>query len=324
LFIYERELANLLELFEKLPNVKKLTFRAVLGHQSYLYRDLLDRALAAMGTVYPGLQELRLDGNMHHQSLAFLPTFKHLKGFSFDGFSATEAAQTAKILSRLQLTSLSLISQHGLITPTRHHQRSRFTDKLQSFDSDVLRALNPLASFSVSEDRSASSTALFFTSEILSSLHNHDTLSRLSICLSQTPEADTVDALKAFFNKSSTIQRLELDWPEVDPNILEDCALLPNSLQYISIRATTLLAASSILGHILRSREAGGVPSLRWVVLGRQVWNTSAEGRRHDRVAPAVVLLNERAQGDTEPVSSKPATWLYAAPFPPRSCATVT
>jgi hypothetical protein len=300
---YERGLTNLRQVFEELPNVKKLTIRASLGHQSRLYQDHLDKALTMMGMVYPGLHELRLDGNMHHQSLTFLPTFKYLKGFSFDGFSATEASQTAEILSSLQLTSLSLISQHGLITPTHNQERSRFTDKLQSFDSDVLRALNPLGSFSVTESRPRSSTALFFTSEILSSLHNHQTLSKLSICLSHIPESDTVDALKNFFQNNSTIQRLELDWPDLDPDILEDHALLPNSLQHVWIRSSTLATAAKILRHMLESREAAGVPNLRWVVLGRHAWEPDAEGRWHDRVAPAVVHLNGSAQAHAESVS---------------------
>jgi hypothetical protein len=286
--VYERELRNLRHAFEELPNVKKFTFQALSGRQSHLYHAYLDKVLEMMGTVYPGLQELRLDGNMHHQSLAFLRTFKELKAFSFDGFSASEAAQTAEILSNLQLTNISLVSQHALLTPT-YYQHSGFTSKLQSFNGSVLRTLNQLASFSVTERYSATSSALFFTSEILSSLHDHKTLSSLSIILSHTPEPNTLEALEEFLDNSSSIQKLELDWSELDPDILENYALLPDSLQCLWIRATNLTSAFDILWHVFNSRDSGDVPSLRRVVLGRHALEDATASDTYNGSASTIV-----------------------------------
>jgi len=318
--VYERELGDLRQTFEKLPNIKRFTFRALTGRQSHLYHDYLDKVLEMMGIVYPGLQELTLDGNMHHQSLAFLRTLPELKAFSFDGFSASEAAQTADILSSLQLTDIALISHHALLTPT-YHRHSSFTSKPQSFDGSVLRTLNQLASFSVTELYSATSSALFFTSEILSSLHDHDTLSSLSILLSHTPELNTLEALEEFLDKSSSIQRLELDWSELDPDILETYALLPDSLQDLWIRATSLAGAFDILWHILNSREAGDVPSLRRVVLGRHAWDTAAASDKSHGNASAGVQNAGDFELDTDTggdlVSITPPGWLYdATPAP--------
>ena len=286
--VYMKDLADLRQAFEALPNVKKLMFRALAGRQSHLYRDYLDKVLETMGTIYPSIQELSLEGNMHHQSLTFLRTFKGLKSFSFDGFSASEAPETAEILSSLQLRNISLVSQQAVLTPT-YHQHSGFTSKLQSFDSSVLRTLDQLVSFSVTEQYHATSSALFFTSEILGSLYDHSTLSSLSILLSYSPEASTLEALEQFLERSSSIRRLELDWSGLDPDILGRYALLPDSLQSLWIRAHGMTAAFDILWHVLSSREAGDVPNLRRVVLGRHVCDTTAKGDEEGGVISAMI-----------------------------------
>ncbi|KAF2687336.1 hypothetical protein K458DRAFT_386164 [Lentithecium fluviatile CBS 122367] len=287
--IYERELGSLRRALGQLPNVKKLSLRTLTGRQPHLYHDFLDNVLEMIGFVYPGLRELCLDGDMHYQSLAFLRSLKALKAFSFDGFSASEATETAEILSSLQLTDISLVSQHALLTPTLH-QHSSFTSKLQSFDGSVLRTINQLASFSVTERYSATSSALFFTSEILCSLHNHKTLSSLSIFLSHTPEPNALEALEEFLEKSASIERLELDWPGLDPDVMQNYVLLPVSLLTLWIRATNMATAFDILRNILNSRKAGDSPRLQQVVLVRQPWDTAAP----------TVQTNKKAQGSAE------------------------
>lgn len=275
--LYESELEQLSQALGKLRNVKTFTLRALPGRQSHLYREFLMKVLGLLGTLFPGLQDLSLQGNLHHQSLAFLRSLQELRALSFDGFSASSSSETAEILSSLQLTSISLVCQHTMLTPS-HHQHSTFTSKPQCFTGDVLRTISQLASFSVTESIAAPSPALFFTSEILSSLHSHKTLAGLSISLSHTPEPETFEALEEFLDKSSSIGRLELDWPDLDPNILEAYLLLPNSLKSFWIRTKNMAAAFDALWTILEHREAGNAPQLSRVVLIRKKWNADGIG----------------------------------------------
>lgn len=266
--LYETDLDALDQAFKKLPNVTALTIRALEGRQTHLYEVFLAKVLQMIASHWPALQDLSLGGNMHNQSLRFMETLGALNAFCFDGFSATEPAETAAMLSRHNLTRITIASQPTLLTPTRG-QHSNITYKSQSFDSSVLRKIDRLASLSISERvPTAASSALFFTSEILGSLHALKTLAVLSLRLSHTPDEHTLDALDDLLKRSTSIERLELDWPHLNPVILY---ILTNRLKFLWIRAADLTAASDILAAILESREDGGVQGLRRVVLVRSV-----------------------------------------------------
>ncbi|OAG07985.1 uncharacterized protein CC84DRAFT_1214537 [Paraphaeosphaeria sporulosa] len=268
--LYEEELDRLDQAFTKLPNITTLSIRATSGRQTHLYEDFMAKALHMIASHWPLLRDLALEGNMHAQSLGVINDLRALTAFSFDGFCGTEPAETAALLSRLCLTRMSIVSQPGLLTPTRG-QHSNFTSKIQSFDASVLRSVDQLAYLSISERvPSAASSALFFTSEILGSLHSHKTLSTLSLRSSHAPDEDTLDALNEFLKKSISVIRLELDWPHLNPAILY---ILTSRLKSLWIRAASLSVASDILGALLESREDGGVQKLRKVVLVRDNWD---------------------------------------------------
>lgn len=266
--LYQAELDRLNKALRKLPKVKTVTIRALSSRQSFLYREFLGNILDMLSSLYPTLLDLRLEGNMHHQSLEFLTGLQHLNSFSFDGFSSTSATETADILARLgQLNSLSLISQHAMLTPSTY-SLSGFTAKPQSFTGDVIRAINQLASFSVIERIPTSSPTLFFTSEVLASLHSHKALNSLSIILSYTPDDDTLQSLQHFLERCP-IQHLELDWPDLKPAVLEEYSLVQEDLKTLWIKASDVSNALTILLLILERRKAGNLQELRKVVLVR-------------------------------------------------------
>lgn len=272
--LYEGELETLDRSFKKLPNAKTLTIRALTGRQTHLYDEFLAKVLQMLGVHYPALQDLSLEGNTHNQSLNFLPPLEALTAFSFDGFAASETAETAAILSGLNLTHISIVSQPALLTPTRG-QHSSFTLKPPTFDRSFLHTITQLASFAVTESvPTPTSSPLFFNSEIFSSLHNHKTLSALSLRLSQTPDEDTLDGLGDFLKKTDSVERLELDWPHLDPTILY---ILTNKLKSLWIRASNSTAACDILDVILESKEDGDLERLRRVVLIRKGWDIVGE-----------------------------------------------
>ncbi|KAF2026186.1 hypothetical protein EK21DRAFT_103439 [Setomelanomma holmii] len=266
--LYQAELDELRQAFCKLPSIKAFGIRASPNQQSFLYRDFITAVLDLLVASFSDLLEMRLEGDLHHQDMTFLSRLQSLSSFTFDGFSASTPTETASILASLtSLRSLSLTSQYAILTPiTRRH--SAFTAKRQSFTGEVARTMSRLASFSVTEMFPTATPTLFFTSEILTSLHDHSTLNSLSVRLSHTPDTEALKALENFLERSR-IKRLELDWPDLHPFVLEEFKLLTDNLNYLRVRARTEAYAFDILWSIAETRGAGELQGLRKVVLIR-------------------------------------------------------
>ena len=266
--LYEAELDKLFHALEQLPKVEKITIRAIPDRQSFFYREFLRKFLSLLGLLYPGLLEISLGGNLHHQDLSFLSGFTKLKAFSFDGFSASSPTEVAKILSRLDhLTSLSLVSQSTMLTPNPH-THSGFTTKRQSLTGGVVNTITNLKYFSVTEIVPVSASTLFFTPQFLASLHNHQGLKVIKVCLSQTPNDETMAALESFL-ESTHIKFLELDWPQLDLHVLETFSLISDDLERLCVRAESAADAFDIIWFVANSRSAGELHALSELVLLR-------------------------------------------------------
>jgi hypothetical protein len=268
--LYQLEINRIQQALSRIPNVKTITIRTLLGRPSYLYREFVDQILTILSTLHPSLRDLRLEGNFHHHELGFLSNLQNLEYFSFDGFSSSSPAATANILASLpNLVGLSLISEHSLptINDASHH---RFAGKRQSFTGDVACRLGKLASFSVAERVPTSTPSLFFTPDVLASLHNHQTLKDLSIHLSQAPNTAILEFLESFL-EGTPIERLELDWPGLDPFVLERYLLLNESLRVVWARASSEADAFEILWSLVERRAAGELCELKRVVLIRSL-----------------------------------------------------
>lgn len=266
--LYEIEVDKLNQALRKLPNVKTITIQALSSRQSFLYRGFMARVLEMLSSLYPTLLDLRLEGNMHYQSLEFLTGLQHLQSFSFDGFSSTSSTETADILASLEhLSNLSLISQHEMLMPSTY-LHSGFTEKPHSFTGGVMRTISRLASFSVIERIPISSPTLFLTSELLASLHNHKALNSLSIVLSHTPDAETLESLQKFLQRS-VIASLELDWPDLKPEVLNEYSLVQEDLRALWVRTRSASDVSTILHSVLESRAKGSLQELGKMVLIR-------------------------------------------------------
>lgn len=295
--LYEAELDKLNTAFAKLSKVKTITIRADPTHQSFLYRDFLSKVLDVLASVYPGLKDLKLEGNFHQQDLAFLSKIKSLQSFTFDGFASSSPTNTAKILSELDcLTNLSLVSQQSMLRPDAY-RLSDFTSKPQSVNGDVIHTIQQLASFSVTERMQIISPTLFFTSEVLASLHDHKSLHSFSVSTSYTPDVDVLFALEHFLAHSSII-RLELDWPGLKPIVLENHQLLTETLQVLWVRAATATDALDLTSAIAKKRSAGELQELRSLVLvrdkrwGQNLQTTNDEACEELRGGPSKTSLD--------------------------------
>ncbi|UPX14610.1 uncharacterized protein EKO05_0005087 [Ascochyta rabiei] len=266
--LYEAELERLNHALRQLPKIQRIIIRAVSGRQSFLYRECLQRFLGMLGSLYPDLVDISLEGKFHHQSLSFLSSFKKLEAFSFDGFSASSPSETAGVLAGLQrLTSLSLVSQGTMLSPGSH-MHSDYTAKRQSFTGGVVNKMDNLTCFSVTETIPVSAPTLFFTPEILNSLQKHQSLRKLKVCLSQTPDHDTLTAMRSFLEHTQ-IRILDLDWPDLEPNAVGTFSLMPECLEELWIRAKSTADAFDIIWSIAESRKAGEVQALYELVLVR-------------------------------------------------------
>jgi hypothetical protein len=286
--IYQAEVKKLEQSLKSIPHVRTITIRAQSPASSFLYRDFMTHLLKVLGKSCPGLLDLHLEGEFFHQELQFLSSLKRLESFSFDGFSSSSPVAVAEILAKLkQLRSLALISK---CTPSTRSIEPYVegTLKVQSFPSDVVRAISQLASFSVFESVPASSQNLFFTPEVLSSLHDHKTLKHLSVKLSQGPDIMTLTSLDDFLNRTS-IESLELDWPDLDPLLLEQHHILGRDLKILWIRADSEADAAEILWSIADSYGAGESKKLNKVVLIRSTkYKAKAQDAIYDRIGCAI------------------------------------
>lgn len=120
------------------------------------------------------------------------------------------------------------------------------------------------------------------------SLQNHQGVRMIKICLSQTPNEETMAALETFLEHAH-IRTLELDWPQLDPHILEAFSLIPHSLEYLLVRARSAADAFDIIWSIAESRYAGDLPNLIELVLLRS-------NQTYDDITPAT---NDRKDSGT-------------------------
>lgn len=70
----------------------------------------------------------------------------------------------------------------------------------------------------------------------------------------------------------SSIKRLELDWPRVDPEMLERCVSQCESLECLWVRADDRASAFEIFSAIDQGKHGGGMECLKDVVVLRDVW----------------------------------------------------
>jgi hypothetical protein len=275
--IYHSEVQKLAQSLKEMPNIRTITIRALRAPTSFIYRDFIAQFFNVLSTSCPGVADLRLEGECSHQGLHFLSGFKRLESFSFDGFLSSSPVNTAQILVSLeQLRTLTFTSECISTTP-RFEIHGVNSPKTQSFTKEVMHALSQLASISVLERASTSLPNLVLTSEVLSSLHGHKTLKHLSVKLSHAPDTATLVTLEQFLDKIS-IERLELDWPDLDPSVLEQHVLLSGHLQEFWIRAKSEADIFDILWLIVESREAEELGKLKKVVLVRAA-KSKGEGR---------------------------------------------
>ncbi|KAH3918024.1 hypothetical protein HBI56_177340 [Parastagonospora nodorum] len=268
--LYRAEVGSLGQALKEIPKLRIITLRALLHQPSMLYRQFTTQVLRVVSASCPHLLDLRLEGNFHHQGLEFLATLNSLESLSFDGFSLSSPVQAVKILASLShLHNLSLVSEYAPSNPDTGLD-GNLTAKGGHFKEEVLRTARRLPYVSTAEEIPVLSPTSFFISEVLSSLHDHNALNSISIRLSYTPNVATLVSLEEFL-KRSPITRLELDWPDLQPDVLQRHCLLGSHLKTVWVKIHYESYAIEILWSIVENRQAGDLNNLRKVVLIRPI-----------------------------------------------------
>ncbi|PVI06140.1 hypothetical protein DM02DRAFT_650049 [Periconia macrospinosa] len=238
--IYGQEIGRLEAALRALPNVTKITLRVVSDQQSHLYDYFLENVLRELVSIYPHLESLHFEGRVPRRCFKLLPLFRSLSSLSFDTYLASKPVETAQILSNLHLTDLSLISQ-STVSAAAHHQHNAHTPELPF----AVTFLNALTS---------------------------QTLSSLCILQSHTPNSEFLDTLQDFMIRNTSMRRLELDWPNLDPGIIRRYTSQDSTLKYLWIRAVNIVCAFDIFRIIEEERRCGKIGNLEELVVLRDTW----------------------------------------------------
>ncbi|KAH8704495.1 hypothetical protein GQ44DRAFT_716735 [Phaeosphaeriaceae sp. PMI808] len=300
--LYEAELERLVQALKRVPKVKTMTFQALSSQQSFQYRDFMTGLPQTISSTQPNLLDLRLEGNFQYQELEFLSSLKRLESFSFNGLSSSSPAATAELLSALQhFKHLSLIPQRSMLAVCIKFLGD-FKMKRHTSPQSVVRTIDQPVRFP--SPVPASSPTSIFSSRILASLYSLRDLECLSIHLAQAPDTETLDSLKELL-ESLSVQELELDWPDLDPFVLDKYQLLGGSLKTLWVRASSELYALGVLSFVAKGQETGYISRLRKVVLVRSTetyakldmqnhGNKDDELKQYRLISCSVSLLFER------------------------------
>jgi hypothetical protein len=302
--LYIEELRNLKIALSKLSRVRTMTIQVLPGRQSHLYRDFLNAILNSLHSKFPVMLGLRLEGNLHYQSLEFLRMLPALQSLTFDGFSANSATEMSDILGSLEhLGSLTLISHHAMLTPS-NLPHSGCKGKFQLFADNAMHTIERLAALSVRERAPEPFTNLFFTPEVATAMQRHKSLTSLSISLSYTPNDEMLRSLGRCLG-SSAIQRLVLDWPGLHPEMLEEHSLVGRCIKTLWIRVKSTDAAIKLLSYLLEHRRSGDLNGLEELVLVRDLKDYNAtDTAMYDRKDSACIIGEEGSEVVSSSVSS--------------------
>lgn len=307
--LYDAELDTYKQVLKKLPNLNMLTLDALPGQQNDLYYAFLSRLLEGLNSMCPTLEHLCLEGMGHNQSLEFLKHLRHLKSFSYDGFSSMSPTETVSILANLKkLRNLSVVSQQEKGLPSTYHHRESM--EKPEFLSHIMDTVTQFTSFSAVERVVPHGSSIIFTPEILDSLSNLMSLKALSIALGHTPDDQILSSLQDFLAKSA-IKELELDWPDFAPYVLEKHGIIQEGLEEFRVRARSAMDAFNILWFIYESRKKSWLKELQTVVLIRTAVQYREQSGRVRREDSGV----EETQGEAYPVRSSQSPKILVGAF---------
>lgn len=278
--LYETELARLRNALAQLPNVKILTIRALSGRQSFLYRDFLANILNSLSSTYPHLTDLTLEGNLQHQRLSFLGNMDHVQHFTFNGVCADSATEFADTLVKLKHLRHLGLNTKGTTSEPMTPVSSLFTIEKESgasWQTPTSSQSTSNTATSPSPECSHSMSSLSDTLDIL----DKGMPQSLSIAMSYTPDMNTLESLQTCLERSA-IERLELDWPQLRSEVLEDYVFGSGNLKRLWLRVCSIGDVQDILCAILKCQRVNELFSLKTLVLVRHANAYSEANDRKD------------------------------------------
>ncbi|KAF2852239.1 hypothetical protein T440DRAFT_38207 [Plenodomus tracheiphilus IPT5] len=263
--LYRIELAKLREAFERLPKVATLTLRVLPTRQTFLYREFLAKVLILLGSAYPTLVELKVEGNMIHQSLDYLTSFNRLRHFTFDGMSASSAASTVETLKRMKhLQSLSMTTHQAASTNLCLPYGTSTSQKTSGYH-DFAQTTGPHSLSPSTGEPQDCSLEVTPTAHVLASLRDHETLREMSISCTQEPSPGILAALQQAVGNAG-ITTLELSWQGMGSKVLKEYALLDH-IKSLQIKPCAATDAVDVMIYLWTRKIEGDFTKLRRLIL---------------------------------------------------------
>ncbi|CAI6340385.1 unnamed protein product [Periconia digitata] len=252
--IYDTEVESIRTALIRFQSVTRFTLQVLEGSPSHLYRDFVGSIIGMLASIYPNINGLGFEGSFRDQNFQLLSRFMSLESISFDCHLVQRQAEIAKTFSRLNLTGVSFITQRPPPRSFRHQD---------DMSTPTSSAMGEFLST--------------FTSQALSSL-----------CISQphAPTPNVLVSLRSFIYKNTRVNRLELDWPRLDPEILQRYTLLNKPLKCLWIRAVDRASAFDIFRIIDEEKGDQRVVNLQDVGILRSFWHPIVtETKKQTRVS---------------------------------------
>lgn len=231
---YLIEINRITKALSGMPNIAELTLLPPFNlKQSVPSSTIVNGLLEWMTARYTTLHRLRIDLDSFH--LDSLAACKELQSLQLAGFSETDEAHAAEILSRLgSIKSLSLIGPpRGLQMMQRYGHQGKI---VQSITHLVLDRIRPLKRLVIKEAPEANLGPIFLTSKALRSIYSHhrESLRVLHISSSLTLDPPFTTFLEALLMATPNIRELALTWPGMQVAFVE---CVPASVQRLSLVA---------------------------------------------------------------------------------------
>ena len=217
-------------------------------------RMLLDNVLAWAAQHYSGLRHLRVDSS--NVSLEPLALCRSLRSLRLAGFSQTQASQMAVIFPKLsELADLQIVVRRG---QTRYFH---CLDTKKSINSEALRLLRPLQTFSIHDSSDSSNVrGAFLTVNVLRAISEVHGSTLRQFCISSIAplEHAVVNVLAETIHAMSQLHTLALTWPGMNATVLES---LPTSIWSVEVLVSDQHHAAEMLDTLTSIRHE--LPRLR-------------------------------------------------------------
>ena len=209
-------------------------------------RELVHCLLTQMPQHLKQLESLSICTDL--KSIDFLADMSSLRSLRFSGCSET-TSQSARLIMK----QMSCMQELVIIGPSKaflKRQKCRLQKgAMLAITPDVLCNLQPLKRLTI-RDLNPSSNPIFFTERMLSAIFDTHRTTLQSLCISSLsqPSNAVQGVLKTILMSSPMLRELQLEWPNMETDLLSDC--VPSTLQSLTVAVRNRTHGKDVIGAL--------------------------------------------------------------------------